>query len=221
MKGQLLADFVAEFSPKYEKEMVCHVESRPWKVFVDGASSALGAGAEIVIITLDGIWLEHSFRLRFKASNNKAEYEALLAGLRAVMGMCAWDVEVYSDSQLVVNQVKGSFEARDSRVKAYLQVVKQIMNKFCTTKVAQVARAQNRHADSLATLASSVTEEVPRLIKVELIEEPSINATIGVDAAGIEIATISGTGPCWMDTIIDFIAEDRIPDDEKEVNRVR
>ena len=63
-------------------EVVCHVEVLPWKVFVDSASSALGASAGIVIITPEGIKLEHSFRLGFRASNNEAEYEALLAGLR-------------------------------------------------------------------------------------------------------------------------------------------
>ena len=77
MKGQVLAHFVAEFSPKKNMGMVCHVENRAWRVFMDGASSAMGAGAEIVIITPEGIRLEHSFRLGFKASNNEAEYEAL------------------------------------------------------------------------------------------------------------------------------------------------
>ena len=136
VKGQVLTDFVAEVCPKNEKKMVCHVENRPWKVFMDGASSAMEASAKIVIITPEGIWLEHSFRLEFRASNNKAEYEALLAGLRAVMGMGARDIKVYLDSRLVVNQVQGNFKARDSQMKAYLQVVKQIMNKFCTTQVA-------------------------------------------------------------------------------------
>ena len=134
--------------------------------------------------------------------------------------MGAWDVEIYLDSRLVVNQVQGSFEAQDSQMRAYLQVVKQIMNKFRMAKVDQVARAQNRHADSLATLASSMTEEVPRLIKVELIEEPSTNVAIGVGATGIDSAMISVIGPCWMDPIIDFLAEDRVPDDEKEASRI-
>ena len=84
-------------------KIVCHVEVRPWKVFVDGASSALGAGAGIVIITPEGIRVEHSFRLGFKASNDEAEYEALLAGLRAVLNLGAQEVEVYLDSRLVVN----------------------------------------------------------------------------------------------------------------------
>ena len=105
MKGQVLTDFVAEFSPKNEGEMVCHVECCPWKVFVDGASSAMGAGAKIVIITSEEIRLKHSFWLGFRASNNEAEYKALLAGLRTVLGMGAQDVEIYSDSRLVVSQV--------------------------------------------------------------------------------------------------------------------
>ena len=87
---------------------------------MDSAPSAMGAGAGIAIITPEGIQLEHSFRLGFKASNNEAEYETFLARLRTVLGIGARDVEIYSDSRLVVNQVQGSFEARDSQMKAYL-----------------------------------------------------------------------------------------------------
>ena len=130
-------------------------------------------------------------------------------------------MEVYSDSQLVINQVQGNFEARDSRMKPYLQVVQEIMNKFGTTKVTQVGRTQNKHADSLATLASSMIEEVPRLIKVKLIVEPSISVADNVSTTGVDVAMISATGLCWMDLIIDFLAEDRISNDEKEANRIR
>ena len=86
-------------------EIVCHMDCRPWKVFVDGTSSAIRVGVEIVITTLEEIRLEHSFMLGFRDSNNKAKYEALLAGLRAVLDMGAWEVEIYSDSRLVVSQV--------------------------------------------------------------------------------------------------------------------
>ena len=105
VKGQVLADFVAEFSPKDNRKVVCLVENRLWKLFVDGASSAVGAGARIAIITLEGIRLEHSFRLGFKASNNESEYEAFLAGLRTVLCLGARDVEIYSDSRLIVYQI--------------------------------------------------------------------------------------------------------------------
>ena len=103
VKGQVLADFVAKFSQMREMEVVCHIEVHPWKVFMDGASSAMGAGAGIVIITPKGIRLEHYFRLGFRVSNNEAEYEALLAGLRAILDMGAREVEVYLNSQLEVN----------------------------------------------------------------------------------------------------------------------
>ena len=91
---------------------------------MDGASSAMGAGAGIVIVTPEGIWLEHSFILGFRASNNEAEYETLVARLKTVLGMGARNVKAYSDS----------------RMKEYIRVVKQVIGKFCTTKVVQVAR---------------------------------------------------------------------------------
>ena len=77
---------------------------------------------------MEGIRLEHSYRLGFRASNNEAEYEALLALLKDVWDMGAREVEVYSDSWLVVNQVQGSFEARDPRMMEYLRVVRQVMS---------------------------------------------------------------------------------------------
>jgi len=89
VKGQVLANFVAEFSPKNDTGMVCHVKNRSWRVFVDGALSAMGAGAGIVIITPKGIRLEHSFRLGFKAFNNEAEYEALLTRLKTTLDLGA------------------------------------------------------------------------------------------------------------------------------------
>ena len=61
-----------------------------------------------------------------------------------------------------------------------------------------------------------MTEDVPRLIKLELIAKLSINTAIGVG-----VVVISMTEPCWMNSIIDFLAEDRVPDNEKKANRVR
>ena len=76
-----------------------------------------------------------------------------------------------------------------------------------------MAQGQNRHTDSLATLALSMTEVVPQMIKMELVVEPSINAAVGV-------SVIVMSKLCWMDLIINFLAEDRVLDDEKDVGRV-
>lgn len=179
------------------------------------------ARASIVITTPEGIRLEHSFRLGFKASKNEVDYETFLAGLRVILHLSSKDVEIYSDSWLVVYQILGSFKARDSWMKAYLSTTKQIISKFRTVKVAQVGRAQNRHADSLATLASSTTEEIPQLVKIELIREPSIDMKDDCNPAGVEVAMVSVANPCWMNPIIDFLAEDKVPDDEKATKKIR
>ena len=106
-------------------------------------------------------------------------------------------------------------------MKEYLQVVKQVMGKFCTTRVTQVARGQNRQADSLATLASAMTEGVPLLIKVELITKLSISTTTDGGFTRVCVTVILATKLCWMDPIINFLVEDRVLDDAKEPNRVR
>ena len=88
------------------------------------------------------------------------------------------------------------------------------MGHFLMANVVQVARGQNRHADSLATLAATMMEKVPRIIKVELVAKPSINVVIGV-------LMVAMPEPYWMDPIINFLAEDWVPDDEKEAIKVR
>ena len=117
---QILVVFVTEFSPRKGDETVCSVEVVPWNVFMDSAFSTSGARVGIVVITLEGIKLEHSFRLGFKASNNEAKYEALLTRLRVVFDLGAKEVKIYSDFRLVINQAQGSFEAKDPRMMEYL-----------------------------------------------------------------------------------------------------
>ena len=64
-----------------------------------------------------------------------------------------------------------------------------------------------------------MVEEVPRLIKGELIVEPSISVANNVNTTGVDVAMISATEPCSMDPIIDFLAEDRVLDDENGAKR--
>ena len=86
-------------------------------------------------------------------------------------------------------------------MKVYLSVAKQIIGQFGTVKVSQVGRSQNKHADSLATLASSTTEDTPRLVTIELIREPSISVKSIHDQARMEVAKVAVADPCWMNPI--------------------
>ena len=76
------------------------------------------------MISPDGLTIEHSITLGFPASNNEAEYEALFADLKSALQMQASELMVYSDSQLVVNQVAGIYEAKDNRRAKYHALVR-------------------------------------------------------------------------------------------------
>ncbi|GJT36872.1 reverse transcriptase domain-containing protein [Tanacetum coccineum] len=83
-----------------------------WKLYTDGASSSDGSGAGLMLITPGGKEYTYALRFEFETTNNKAEYEALLAGLRIAKKMEIKSLAIFADSQLMVNQIKGLFEAR-------------------------------------------------------------------------------------------------------------
>lgn len=171
IKGQVLVDFIVEFTPLVgDEHRVYQVTVRPSKVYVDGASNACEARIGIMLESLKCIKLERWLRLGFPTSNNEAKYKALVPELRVAMKLGVMELEVYSDSQLVVSQVEGIFEARDPRMAKYLKLVLSLQASFGFMKVSLISRGSNSHADSLATLASSVGDCIPQIILVESLE---------------------------------------------------
>ena len=79
----------------------------------------------------------------------------------------------------------------------------------------------NKEVNSLATLASSATEDTPQPVKIELIREPSIDVKNDYDPTRVEVAMVSVANPCWMNLIIDFLAKDKVLDDEEEAKKIR
>ena len=73
-----------------------------WKVYVDGVANQRGSGVGLVLMSPDNTIIEKSLRLGFSATNNEAEYEALLQGVAMVQKMGRKVVEMFSDSRLVV-----------------------------------------------------------------------------------------------------------------------
>ena len=174
IKGQVLADLVAEFAESPIKRVIEQHDMegksvgvisalRPscWKVYVDGAANQRGYGLGLVLISPEKTIIEKSLRLGFSATNNEAEYEALLQGMAMVQKMGGKIVEMFSDSRLVVGQVKGELEAKNVRMQEYLSQVKRLRPSFDLFSLSHISRSGNTHANSLATLATSSAGELP------------------------------------------------------------
>ncbi|CAA7031556.1 unnamed protein product [Microthlaspi erraticum] len=156
--------------------------SKVWTLFVDGASSKQGAGVGIKLTSPTGEVIEQSFRLGFVASNNEAEYEALIAGLRLAIGIGVNEINAFSDSQLVTIQYSGEYEAKEERMEAYLKVVRDLAGQFSKFELTRVPRGENTSTDALAALASTSDPTVRRVIPVEGIDKPSIDVALKSDS---------------------------------------
>ena len=133
IKGQVLADLVIEFAEPPvevvagERSMdeklvgaVSMLEPPCWKVYVDGATNQRGSGVGLVLESPEKTIIEKSVKFGFSATNNEAEYEALLQGMAMVQKMGGKAVKMFSNSRLVVGQAKRELEARDARMQDYL-----------------------------------------------------------------------------------------------------
>jgi ribonuclease HI len=136
LKAQVLADFVAEMATPVTSSNGAH----RWTIFVDGASNATGSGAGIILENEEGILIEVSLALSFPTSNNQAEYEAFLAGLRLAEDVGAREIKIYTDSQLVASQVLGEYQAKNDNLSEYLALVKDKITKFDSVEVQHVPR---------------------------------------------------------------------------------
>ena len=137
IKGQVLVDLVVEFTEPPLEElkpaenmdgksvgMISQQDPSPWEVYVNGASNQKGSRVGLVLISPEKIVIEKSLRLDFSATNNEAEYEALLIGMAMVQRMSGKSVKVFLDSRLIFGQVKREFEAKDERIQGYLSQVR-------------------------------------------------------------------------------------------------
>lgn len=120
MKSQVLADFLVEL-PRDERET--KFENGVWTLNVDKASAKQGVRVGIHMVSLHGKVIKQSFRLDFTASNNKAEYEALTAGMQLAKACGAKQINAYCDLQLVAIQFSGEHETQDVCMEAYVKVV--------------------------------------------------------------------------------------------------
>ena len=228
VKGQVLADLVAEFTePSLEETSTTQnmdgksvgtislQEPLFWKVYVDGAANQRGSRVGLVLISPEKLTIEKSLRLGFLAMNNEAEYEPLLEGMSMVQRMRGKAVNMFSDSRLVVGQVKGELEARDERMQGYLSQVRRLQSRFESFTPLHVPKSGNTHADFLATLATSSAQSLPWVILIEELCKPTEVKGPAVHVHRIKVR------PSWMDSIELYLREDILLEDKSKAEKIR
>ncbi|XP_052197357.1 uncharacterized protein LOC127804524 [Diospyros lotus] len=208
IKGQALADFIVECT---HSSKVGENEQAVWLLFVDGASGSQGSGAGIVLVSPEGDTLEYSLRFSFSSTNNVAEYEALIAGMRIAKKLKVTRLVAHSDSQLIMQQFQGQFETREQIMAQYLHKVKDLAQTFQSFQLTQINRSLNGHADALSKLAST-REITGRAVFVEMLHHPSIEEK--------EVSCIE-TGTDWRSPFYRYLTNNELPNDPQETRRLK
>nr|GEY88813.1 hypothetical protein [Tanacetum cinerariifolium] len=129
IKGQILADFLNEIPGNTSQGApVAVTQEEPWTLFTDGSSCVDGSGAGLILTNPEGVEFTYALRFQFAASNNEAEYEALIAGLRIATQMGVKNVQANVDYKLVANQVLGTYVAKEDNMIKYLEIAKGLSN---------------------------------------------------------------------------------------------
>uniref|UniRef100_A0A2N9GS26 Uncharacterized protein n=1 Tax=Fagus sylvatica TaxID=28930 RepID=A0A2N9GS26_FAGSY len=208
IKAQALADFIAEFTSKDDEPTEDVEQTSKWTVNIDGSSTKDSGGVGVVLRSPEGDIIKQAIRLQYPTTNNEAEYEALLVGLKTAKILGATELDVRSDSQLVVGQVNGDYEAKEGRMQQYLQLVRHQISQFHEVRLCRVPREQNTEADQLAKSASSSTADD----KIKTVQQSSLRTT-EVNPIHAEIS--------WMTPIISYLREGTLPDNRHEARRLK
>jgi ribonuclease HI len=146
-------------------------------MFFDGASSKEGVGAGVVFVSPTQETISLSYKLEFETTNNVAEYEALVLGLREAKDMGIEELSVFGDAELIVHQIKNLYQTKHPRLRSYRNEVWDLVDSFFSAfNISFIPREENTMADSLAVSASNFRIPIPPKIKydVEVKYRPSI-----------------------------------------------
>ncbi|XP_019176175.1 PREDICTED: uncharacterized protein LOC109171578 [Ipomoea nil] len=213
IKGQALADFIVECTAREVTDQVETEDGGWWTLSTDGSSNSKGCGGGVVLVTPEGFRAYYAIRFHFKLSNNEAEYEALLNGLRLAVGLRAEKVRIRCDSKLVVSQVSGEYEANEGSMQKYRDAVLRTLREFEGYEIHQVSREQNADVDMLSKLCTGVPSHIRKIARLEDLETSSIDVSW--------VFPVQTREPCWIDHIKRYKADGTLPQDEADAKETR
>jgi ribonuclease HI len=188
-----------------------------WVTYFDGSLKIEGAGAGVLLISPTGEQLKYVLQIFWNVSNNEAEYEALLHGLRLEASLGIKRLLVYGDSAVVINQVNKSWDRNKENMDAYCLEVRKLENKFYDFEFHHVVRDNNVAADVLSKLGST-RAQVPAGVFVHELHAPSIPepAPATTDPAPFPASQeVMMIDVDWRQPFIDYIHEQKVPMDKK------
>jgi ribonuclease HI len=175
IKAQALSNFMAECieiqTPPKEREL------EYWTINSDGSVQLQGAGAGIQVTSPKGENFKYVLQMHFPASNNVAEYEALLHGLRIATALGIRRLKVLGDSMLIINQTNMEWSCLDDNMMLYCQELRKLENNFDDLEYLHILRGKNEVADELAKLGSSRAMVLIGVFLQEL-HEPTISKAV-------------------------------------------
>jgi ribonuclease HI len=171
IKSQVLADFVDEWVDT--QLPTAPIQPELWTMFFDGSLMKTGAGAGLLFISPLGKHPRYVLHLHFPASNNVAEYEALVNGLRIAIELGVRRLDARGDLQFVIDQVMKNSHCRDPKMEAYCDEVRRLEDKFYGLELNHIARRYNETADELAKIALGRTTVPPDVFSRDL-HQPSV-----------------------------------------------
>ncbi|XP_074337267.1 uncharacterized protein LOC141674458 [Apium graveolens] len=209
MTGRLTAWTIelSQFYIEYKSRTVIKAQLRPWLLFVDGSSSADSRGAGIILISLEGFKIQQALKFEFPATNNVAEYEAMIAGLKLATDLEAEIIDIFEDSQLISKQISGEFKAHNERKTQYLVRTQELLKKFPSWRLSSVDREENQWAVFLAKLASSNLPVNLDPIYVDILMSPTIDElSINQNQNSLD----------WGKPFLHYILENELPGGKNE-----
>jgi ribonuclease HI len=215
IKTHALVDFVSEWTKHQVPDSLEVIEV--WKMYFDGSLKLQGAGAGILFIAPGGEHLKCALQLLFLASNNAAEYEALIHGLSIAISLSIKKLMVCGDSLVVISQTNKDWDCSTDSMGKYCVAVRKLEDKFKGLEFHHVERDRNAVADVLSKLGSSRAQAPPRIF-VQEISQPSI-----LSSQPEECNTLSrpeSDPNDWREPIIRYIKNEEEPDDKAAAERI-
>jgi ribonuclease HI len=171
IKSQIIADFFADWGE--HQYLPPAPDSTHWRMNFDGSKMLDGLGAGVVLTSPKGDKLQYMLQMHFRVSNNVAEYEALVHGLKLAKEIGIRWILCFGDSDLVVHQVSGEWDAKDANTASYRFYVQQLCGFFEGCEFHHIPRANNNEADRLSKIGST-KQDIPAGVSLEIICKPSI-----------------------------------------------